>query len=187
MKTGSVLRISAGLAVFALLLAIRVPFAVAQNADSAEISSLLSEAQHHAALLDDDADQLVSYTRSKLHWESHAQQLESMKTHVNNLGNVTAQLNNLRSEGSPWQQQAIDQINPLLQEMANHLTATINHLNENQSRVHMPAYQDYAHGNYELASRISQMIKDFVEYDQAMAKSQSLEQKLELPAANEGK
>lgn len=187
MKTGSVLRISAGLAVFALLLAIRVPFAVAQNSDSAKISQLFSEAEHHAVLLDDDAATLESFTRSKVGWQTHGSQLESIKTHVNNLGKVTAQLNDLRSEGSPWQQQAIDQLNPLLQEMADHLTATINHLNENQNRVHMPAYQDYAHGNYELASRISQMIKDFVEYDQAKAKSQSLGQKLELPAANEGK
>ncbi|MHB2007347.1 MAG: hypothetical protein ACYCOX_04790 [Acidobacteriaceae bacterium] len=175
-----------GLAVIALFLVIKGPVAVAQNADSAEISSLLSEAQHHAALLDDDADQLVSYTRSKLHWESHAQQLESMKTHVNNLGNVTAQLNNLRSDGSPWQQQAIDQINPLLQEMADHLTATINHLNENQQQVHMPAYEDYARGNYELASRTSQLIKDYVNYDKARSQSQSLEQKLEVPVQNEG-
>ena len=186
MKTGSVLRISAGLAVFALLLAIRVPFAVAQNSDSAKISQLFSEAEHHAVLLDDDAATLESFTRSKISWRTHGSQLELIKTHVNNLGKLTAQLNDLRSEGSPWQQQAIDQINPLLQEMADHLTATINHLNENQNRVHMPAYQDYAHGNYELASRISQMIKDFVEYDQAKAKSQSLEQKLELPPTSSG-
>ena len=186
MKTRSILRISVGLAVVALFLVIKGPVAVAQNADSTEISSLLSDAQHHAALLDDDADQLVSYTRSKLHWKSHAQQLESMKTHVNNLGKVTGQLNDLRSEGSPWQQQAIDQINPLLKDMADHLTATINHLNENQDRVHMPAYEDYARGNYELASQTSQLIKDYVNYDKAKAKSQSLEQKLEVPVQNEG-
>jgi len=186
MKTRSILRISLGLAVVALFLVIKGPVAVAQNADSANISSLLLEAQHHATLLDDDAATLQSYTRSKLNWKTHAQQLESMKTHVNNLGKVTAKLNDLRSEGSPWQQQAIDQINPLLQDMADHLTATINHLNENQGRVHMPAYQDYARGNYELASQTSQLIKDYVNYDKAKSKSQSLEQKLEAPVQNEG-
>ena len=186
MKIRSILRLSLGLAVVALFLVIKGPVAVAQNADSAEISSLLSQAQHHAMLLDDDADQLVSYTRSKLHWKSHAQQLESMKTHVNNLGKLSAQLNDLRSEGSPWQQQAIDQIYPLLQDMADHLTATINHLNENQQRVHMLAYEDYARGNYELASQTSQLIKDYVNYDKAKAKAQSLEQKLEVPVQNEG-
>ena len=51
---------------FALLLAIMVLFAVAQNSDSAEISQLLSEAEHHAVLLDDDAATLQSYTRSNL-------------------------------------------------------------------------------------------------------------------------
>lgn len=186
MKTRSILRISVGLAIVALFLAIKGPVAVAQNADSAEISNLLSQAQHHAVLLADDAATLQSYIRSKLHWQSHAQQLESMKTHVNNLGKVTGQLNDLRSEGSPWQQQAIDQINPLLQDMADRLTATINHLNKNQERVHMPAFQDYARGNHELASRTSELIKDYVNYDKAKSKSQSLEQKLEVPVQNEG-
>jgi DNA repair ATPase RecN len=186
MKLGSLLRISIGLAVVTLFLVIKGPGAIAQNTDSAKISSLLSEAQHHAMLLDDDAATLQSYTRSNFHWKSHAQQLESMKTHVNNLGKISGQLNDLRSEGSPWQQQAIDQINPLLQEMADNLTATINHLNENQQRVHMPAYEDYARGNYELASQASQLIKDYVNYDKAKAKSQSLEQKLGVPVQNEG-
>ena len=186
MKTGLIPRISLGVAVVALLLVIKGPVAMAQKADSAEISNLLSEAQHHAVLLDDDAVTLQSYTRSKLHWKSHAQQLELMKTHVNNLGKVTAQLSDLRSEGSPWQQQAIDQINPLLQEMADHLTATINHLNENQERVNMPAFQDYARANYDLASKTSALIKDYVNYDKARSQSQSLEQKLEMPVENEG-
>ena len=97
MKTRLILRISVGLAVVALFLAIKGPVAVAQNADSAEISSLLSEAQHHAMLLDDDAATLQSYTRSKMHWKSHAEQLELMKTHVNNLGKLSAQLNDLPS------------------------------------------------------------------------------------------
>jgi hypothetical protein len=186
MKTRLILRISVGLAVVVLLLVIKGPAAVAQNADSAEISNLLSKAQHHATLLDNDADKLVGYTRSNLNWKSHAEQLESMKTHVNNLGKITAQLNDLRSEGSPWQQEAIDQINPLLQQMADHLTATINHLNENRNRVNMPAYQDYARGNYELASRTSELIKDYVNYDKAKSQSLALEQKLELPVKNEG-
>jgi phosphatidylserine/phosphatidylglycerophosphate/cardiolipin synthase-like enzyme len=186
MKTASILRISLGLAVVALFLVIKGPVAVAQNADSAEISSLLSDAQHHAVLLDDDASTLQSYTRSKLHWQSHAQQLEAMKTHVNNLGKISAQLSDLRSEGSPWQQQAIDHINPLLKEMADHLTATINHLNDHQSQIHMPAYQDYARGNYELASRISELINDYVNYDKARSQSMAFEQKLQMPVENEG-
>ena len=186
MKPGSILRISGALAALALMLALNVPFVAAQTADSKQISSLLSEAQHHADLAEDDASTLQGFTRSKLSWQTHGKQLELMKAHVNDLGKVTKQLNDLRSEGSPWQQEAIDQINPLLQDMADHLTATMNHLNENQNRVHMPAYQDYVHGNHELANKTVQAIKDFVDYDKAKSQSQALEQKLELPAVNEG-
>jgi hypothetical protein len=91
-----------------------------------------------------------------------------------------------RPEGSPWQQQAIDQVTPLLQDMADHLTATIKHLNENQERVNMPAFQDYARGNYELASQTSELIKDYVNYDKVRSQSLALEQKLETPVENEG-
>ena len=185
MKPGPTLRIFAGFAVLALVFAIKAPLAAAQTADSAAISNLLTQAQHHAMLLDDDAATLESFTRSKISWKTHAGQLEVMKEHVNNLGKLTQQLTDLRSEGSPWQQEAIDQIDPLLRQMADHLTATINHLNENQNRVHMQAFRDYVQGNYELASRTHETIRDLVAYDQAKSKAQVLEQKLELPATNE--
>jgi len=38
----------------------------------------------------------------------------------------------------------------------------------------------YARATYDRASRTAQMISDFVEYDKASAKAESLEQKLEL-------
>jgi hypothetical protein len=45
-----------------LILQIAVGFAVV-------VLFLVSEAQHYATLMDNDADKLVSYTRSKMHWE----------------------------------------------------------------------------------------------------------------------
>ena len=137
MKFGSIFRISSGVAVLALLIAMTAPSAAAQTSDSAKVSNLLAQAESHATLLKNDAATLQSFTRSGVSWQSHAGQLEVMKTHVNNLGKVEEQLRDARSEGAPWQQEAIDQINPLLQDMADHLTATINHLNENQGQVHV--------------------------------------------------
>ena len=65
--------------------------------------------------------------------------------------------------------------------MADLLTLTINHLNDNPSQVHMQAYRDYVKANCELTSGIAEMIDDFVNYDEAKSKAESLEQKLELP------
>ena len=102
-----------------------------------------------------------------------------MKKHVNELGKVAGEMNDLKAEGSPWQQDAIQQVTPLLEEMASNLTRAIEHLNANQSQVHMQTFRDYARTNYELAKRTADLIRDYVDYDEARSAAESLEQKLE--------
>lgn len=184
MKLHSVLRTSGRLAIpFALLLVFASPVLRAQSADSEEISKLLMEAEHYAALATDDAATLESYTRSTSSWESHSARLAEMTDHVNAMGKVNKQLSDLSSQGSPWQQKAIAQIDTLLRDTAAHLTATINHLKDNQSKIHMQPYRDYVASTYERANRTAQMIRDFVEYDKATSKAEALERKLELSEA----
>ncbi len=183
MRFPRMLRIFGGVAGLALLLMVCSPFLKAQNADSEQISKLFTDARSYALTAETDADRLDSYTRSSLAWQTHSQQLNLMKEDVNNLGKVHKQLSDLRSEGSTWQQEAIDRIEPLLRDMADNLTATINHLNEHKNQVNMQPYRDYAHANYELASRTATLISDIVEYDQAKSRSESLEKALELPAS----
>ncbi len=130
------------------------------------------------------AETIQAYTRSKVSWQSHAEQLTSMKEHINALGKDAADLAAARSEGSPWQQQVIDDVDPLLRSLADHLSAMIQHLNDNQNRVHMPAFQDYAKANYEYSQRLLRMIDDYVDYEQAKSKTEALEQKLQLGAGS---
>jgi hypothetical protein len=155
---------------------------MAQSTDSAEINSLLSQAKSHAVLAADDAAALESFTHSQLGWQAHASKLEAMKTHVNDLGQVSKKLRALKSDGSPWQQEAIDRIDPLLQSMGSNLTATINHLNDHKTQIQMQPYRDYTKANYELADESSKMISDLVEYGKAKTRAEALEQKLEMPA-----
>ena len=165
----------------AALLAATASFMPAQTADSPEISRLLAEAKTEARLASDDAARLESFTRTKVSWQSHATQLVMMKEHVNSVIKTYNELAQKRAEASPWQQEAIDRIEPLLKSMSDHVTATIEHLNNNQSKVHMPPYQEYARGAADLAEKTHAAIRDFVDYGEARAKTDSLEQKLELP------
>jgi hypothetical protein len=185
MKIQSVFR-NFSLVALALALATGTSIGFAQTADSGQISDLLKQAKSHAVLAEDDAATLESYTGSKMSWQSHAWQLERIREHVNELGHLNKQLSDLRAEGSPWQQQAIDQIDPRLREMADLLTATIEHLNDNQNRVQMQPFRDYVKANAELTSKLARMISDFVDYDEAKSKAESLEQKLDLPAVASG-
>ncbi len=186
MKAQSIHRTLMGIAAIALVLLIGSPYVAAQKADSEEISNLLTQSKTHAVQAEDDSATLESFTRSGLEWRSHAAKLDQIKTHVNEIGKLLKQMSDLNAEGSPWQQEAIRQIDPLLRSMADNLTSTIDHLNKNQNKVHLPPYRDYVHANYEFASRTAEMIKDFVDYDKAKAKADALEQKLELPVSDQG-
>lgn len=155
--------------------------------DSEQINQLLASIKTHAMNADNDAARLESYTRSRLSWQSHASQLTIIKEHVNDLINDYNDMKRLRDSGSTWQQESIDRLEPLVQEMSNHLTTTIQHLNEHPLRIHMQPYRDYVRANQELVGKTHAIIKDFVEYGDAKAKADSLEQKLELPeGSNEG-
>lgn len=156
-------------------------FAKAQLADSKAITDLLKEAKSHAVRAVEDAEKLESYTRSVISWQSHGIRLTEMQTHANDLINDFNKLKSMRSEGSPWQQEAIDRIDPLLREMGDHLNATIDHLNENKHRVQMPPYREYAKANLELMSKTNQLISDFVDYAESKTKADVLEKGLDLP------
>ncbi|MDE3147995.1 MAG: hypothetical protein KGL37_00870 [Acidobacteriota bacterium] len=174
-------RIAMSLALLGSTLSIGSASASAQTNDSERISKLFAEAKGYTVQARDDAATLNAYTLSKISWESHAGRLTTMKVHVNNLGKVLSQLHQARPQGSAWQQHAIDDITPLLQGMADHLTAAINHLNENPSQVHMKAYQDYARSNYLLTRKTCELVEDLVDYDEAKSTADSLERKLTLP------
>jgi hypothetical protein len=154
--------------------------ALAQK-DSDEISSLLSQARTQAWQAAQDADTLQSYTMSPMAWESHAAQLRLIQDRVNTLAKTTQQLNDLRSQGSQWQQAAIDRINPLLRDMDETLAATITALNDHPERVNMPTYREYAHANYDVCKEAAAVISDFVAYGKSKGSSVSLREKLDVP------
>ncbi len=181
MNIQSTLRISGGLGALALLLASGSASIAAQSPDSKAISALFSDARYHASLAEQDADVLETYSTS-LAWKSHAVRLNAIKDHVNDLGRVSRQLADLSDEGSPWQREAIKQVDPLLRGMAGQLTTTITHLNSNHARTQFGEYRDFVRANHDLASRTADLMNDIVEYDRAHAKARSIEQKLELTA-----
>ena len=180
MKYLSPAKVLKGAAMFALLLSSSLIMA-AQKPDSAQISNLFTEIKEHASLAEHDAELLDSYTRSHGSWKLHAYKLHDIKEHVNDLAHDYGEAERLREEGSPWQQDAIDRMRPLLQGMAAHLTATIEHQKKYPSHVRMQPYIDYVRANREYATKTSALIHDLADYGEAKAKSEQLEQKLRLP------
>lgn len=154
---------------------------LAQKPDSAQMTHLLTQARSQSAQLATEATNMESYTRSTSAWEGHATQLEHIKTHINELGKTLQQMSDTRDQSSPWQQQAVDRVVPLAKELASSLETTIQHLNDHKAHLQMPPYRDYLKANAEMATHISDLIRDYVAYGRSKAQYESLGQKLETP------
>ncbi len=159
-------------------------FAVRSHAEtvgeSAKISGLLKDAKTEAAALKTDTEEMLTFTRSKVSWQSHAAKVEMVKEHINKAGEIAGKLTEAQSEGAPWQQQAIVQIPVLLRELATNTEAMIEYLNKNQNRVHHTDFQDYVKTNSELASELSTLINEYVSYGTTKARLEDLSKKLEV-------
>jgi len=149
--------------------------------DSPEVSELLTQAKNHAVQLTRDADEMQVYAKQRMTPESHAMKINTIKGHTNNLGQVLQQLSEKRAAASPWQQTAIDRVTPFASELASNIETTIDHINNNQTRLQTAEYKDYLKANYELSSGLSELIGDFVSYGKSKANYERLGTSLEVP------
>ena len=151
-----------------------------ESGSSKEIHELLTQVKSEAKALEHDADLLASWARGKqISWQSHAVQLNEMKDHVNQAGQLLEKMNKVRVGASTWQQAAIDRIHPLLKELADNTEATIKHFNDNKAQIHFSEYQDYTKASYALAEELAALISDYVDYGDHEAEFHSLQDKLQ--------
>jgi Glu-tRNA(Gln) amidotransferase subunit E-like FAD-binding protein len=148
---------------------------------NADVAAELDAAKAEAAELARDADEMTGLIRSDASWQSHAETLNRIKDHVNNMGKIVAKLQQERDEASPWQQQAIDRMIPMLKEVAANTTAAIEHLNSNQSRPVSGNYKDYLEQNAYTSHELADMISSVEQYDRTRTKLERLQDKLESP------
>jgi chromosome segregation ATPase len=108
--------------------------------DNREVTQLPEDIQVQAADLQRDSEELESFSRSRVSWESHATELEAIKERINKIGQTIQKLQSTRSSASPWQQEAIDRIVPVAQKLTSNTTAAIERLNRNPSHLQDPQY-----------------------------------------------
>jgi len=154
-------------------------FAV-QNAESAGVQDLLYQAREEAVGLDRDADQMEALVRSDIDWQTHADYLESVKTHVNRLASLIDKLQAEREDASPWQQQTIDRVVPMLREIAANTSNAINHLNENHVRPVSGDYPTWLRANAETSHELAELISDTIHYGQTRARLEKLAGELQI-------
>jgi hypothetical protein len=116
-----------------------------------------------------------------LRWQTHAVKVDMIKQHVNKSGELLAKMQNARATASPWQQQTIDRIEPMLKDIAATVESTIDHLNKHPRQLQTPPYKAYVEANANLTADLAEVISDYVEYGRAKNKSEELAEKLEVP------
>jgi uncharacterized phage infection (PIP) family protein YhgE len=147
-------------------------------AAAADVDQLLQQASAQASQLRRDSATLESFTRSNVSWRSHAAQINTIKTHVNQLGQTLSQLEAARDSAGKSQQAAIDRIRPVLEELASNTTAIIDHLNQNPKRLLDPAYREYLRANDDLAANLNQQTSDIVAFSRAERRFQEAQSRV---------
>lgn len=172
-----------GLALLAILFMAIAPVMGAVNpvTDSEKVSGYLAEAKTQAIELQKDAEEMNSFVWTNNSWQTDAWKLNSIKDHVNALGALLTKMNDVKATASPWQQDAMDRVRPMLGELATNVDAQIQRLTKNEGRFRDPIYMDYAAANASTAQEMADMISDFVAYGNAKNKADNFERDLELP------
>jgi hypothetical protein len=97
-----------------------------EPSDSAQIAKILQDTKVEAVQLKHDSADLEAFVKSGLTWETFAKKADMIREHVNNTGKLLVKLHEAEPAGSSWQREAIEQIDPLLKELAANTEATIN-------------------------------------------------------------
>lgn len=161
------------------LLSLQLPLSAALiKNDNPQLTQLLADANEEAFELASDADDMQVSILSDGNWINHALMLARVKGHVDNLALIIDKFNKTHTSGSDLQQEAIDQILPMVKDLSANTTAAINYLNQNRASPISDTYTLYLKKNGETAHQLSSIISSLVDYEKSMAEIEELRSKL---------
>ena len=180
-RTQNILRLM-GVLVVSLLFGLPVAAYIARP-ESQQLTQLLSDANDEARELAKDAEETQTLILNDTNWVTHALMLARVKGHVDNMALIIEKLSKTQKSGSELQQQAVEQMLPLVKELSVNTTAAINYLNQNKARPVSDSYTQYLNKNAETARQLSSMITSLLEYQKSMAEIEQLRSKLVVSEA----
>jgi hypothetical protein len=125
----------------------------------------LTRAQASARAMADDADQLRRIANPMFSPDSHRDKLTALKGKVNQMGQEISSLRAERESLAPWEQQAIDEILPLLQATAENTESAIEYFNAHGDRLWLETYRDYADHIWQGSDQIAKILKNYLKHD----------------------
>ena len=148
---------------------------------SGRASTLLAEIREEAVGLNRHAETLGTFARNpQFSWQSHAFYLDRVKSHINAVGERTAELQRMSYAVLPWQQQAITEVTAHAAQVAASTQASIVHLRENQNRLFVSEYRNHLTTIADRFEDMKQTVKKFLDYEKTQQKLERLQNELEL-------
>jgi hypothetical protein len=142
------------------------------------VSRLLSEAQTNSSQISVD---WKSYSRElNPNWTRDAAEIARMKDDIDAAAKTITSLNDSRNQASPSQVATIDQIVPVMEELAERATDAIEYLNGNQTRLTDKECRKYLEVNSDTSSRLAGLIAQLVEFGNGRDKFENAKRMLEL-------
>jgi hypothetical protein len=143
---------------FAAMLAVELPlssaaFAVKQS-PSIEVSILMGRARADAVQADKDITVLETYLLANIPWQTHFLRLEAIQVDVNNLLKDLKQLNAIKEEATPSQQDAINRLDPKVHDMDFNIRTAMKSLYRNSNTVNTPVFTDQVRASRLLINSI---------------------------------
>lgn len=156
-------------------LAVLLAMSAALPAAATEVSPLAREmtaqmqvAKQTSRDLINTADTLHAITRSGDHsWQSHSTYLNTVREHVNELGEMLVTLEDLSQHGTLSQQAALQSIRPRLVETAGALTNAIELLNDRRHNVYFSEYRDAVQTVSEQSNSLHETLEAVLKYEAA--------------------
>ena len=133
-----------------------------------KIDDLLASFESKAIETRRDAAMLESKRRNpRLGWESHSSKLNLMKLHINEIGKMLAELEQMKPKATLFQEKAIEAARPYLEDLARRVEKAIGWLNEDRTSIAKAEYKDNLHGIWSDADQLYRNVDTIIDYHEA--------------------
>jgi hypothetical protein len=128
--------------------------AAAKTGDSEQISIYMHLARTHATQAAHNLALLQTYSMAGIPWQVHFNRLQQVQDNVNAIVKDYNRLNALRDSATPEQVEALNSIQPMLQDLQAQVKETLRYLDYHSNAVNMPPFTERVHVQYASVNQI---------------------------------
>lgn len=133
-----------------------------------KIGDMLAAFESKAIETRNDAAILETKRRNRqLNWQTHANQLNVMRDHINEMGKMLAELEGMKSKATLFQEKAIEAARPYLEDLVKRVEKAINWVNGDRNSIFKAEYKDNLHGIWVSSDALYRDVDTVIDYHEA--------------------